>query len=299
MHDLRLPLPGDVLFFTSSKPHGILIKETQKIIMKLQHHDFMHAALVVDSDMIVESTTLHGVHKIRLSELQDPKGYLNATVLRKSSIEPFVSLDERENIMKFAFYFYKQAYDWRGIILRDANSRGRKLCSAFVKECLVEGKIEKNVIFSRYRKNLYPAELYDALIGAGYSKLTNGYDPIRWARLHHSAIDVFDIMESSRSVSQSAENVTRRLQEFRKKLSFSVQELLYSEPVDLIKVSMICERLGISFLHIIHETFGGLLETFAQLNEHLARRPENWRDVSKDVLFGDADLRLCTCDEDC
>src|SRR5262245_36370437 len=105
MSELRIPLPGDILFFeTSDKKDtfGAVISATQKG-KGLEHYKYIHAALVVNNDLIVESLTDAGVHRVHLSSPDtNPLEYLTATVLRKRSYALLFDQQKLEDILKGA-----------------------------------------------------------------------------------------------------------------------------------------------------------------------------------------------------
>ncbi|MBA7476523.1 hypothetical protein ES707_11909 [subsurface metagenome] len=197
----RTPQSGDILFFESSKVHGWAIARQQRQ-MGLEHYRYMHAALVIDGDLIVESITVDGVRKVRLSTVEEPGEYLNTTVLRRPSdlaAHDPEKIEETLQLAKSAYYFYREAYDFRGIVNRDLARDGKSICSVFVKKTLLLAGRLPATAFAAYRNQIFPAELFGALLDAGYRVLENGYDAENWTPSALLPMDLFDVLENSRS----------------------------------------------------------------------------------------------------
>jgi hypothetical protein len=298
MNDFRIPRPGDVLFFKSSRINSRAIRRAQKR-MRLEHYEYTHAALVIDGDLVLESTTKYGVRKIRLSALEDPTEYLNAIVLRKAP--PELSGEQVCGLVAAAFYFYKETYDWRGIVKRDAYSEGKSICSVFVKKSLLRSKQVPDAAFSDYREQIYPAELYSALIKAGYRKLADGYDLDIWSPYFSRSerdVDIIDISEDGRVQKNEIDNVGGILRRTLYDLNAIIDCELNKESMDLLKCIYVFEPVGCSFLDVIHNRFAEIAHHYAGLEHRMNDRANNWRDKSQyqDARLFHANMMISNCE---
>lgn len=293
MPDLDIPLPGDVLFFEKADKKdtfGAVISATQKA-KGLEHYKFIHAALVVNSDLIVESVTDPGVHKVQLSSPDpgtNPMEYFTATVLRKKSIASLLDHQEVEDIMKAGYYFYKQAYDWKGIFYKEiydwtglskrgVDSDEASICSAFVKKALLQSKQVTGEVFSGFPEQIYPAELYSALIKAGYQPLDGGYDYEAWKKAH-IPLDVLKLMEDGHSEHAAWDKFATFLTTATQSHQDYLDRELYTKDADLTKLVSVLEGTGTSLLDTLHQFFESHFHHLKVLERLIQERPKNWRD---------------------
>jgi hypothetical protein len=188
-----------------------------------------------------------------------------------------------EKNLKAAYSFYKEAYDWRGIIMRDALPEGRSICSAFVKNALLLSKREQSATFVDYRPKIYPAELYSALIKAEYLKLAHGYDLEYWKQLQFDShkFDAVDLMEASRTNTNSWNDLSRKLRRAAQDADAILDKELFATPAELSRLLTVFEATNQSFLEVVHHYFAGLLHDFGNIEQQISRRPMNWRDNSQ------------------
>lgn len=274
MYEIRFPLPGDILFFESSKIHGRAIVHTQRK-MGLENHRYMHAALVVDGDLVVESTTRYGVRKIPLSALEDPSEYFDATVLRKPSHQSW-SVDEAWDLADAAYYYFKEAYGWRGIVARQTEEEGKSICSVFVKKAVRRAELVPATAFAKYPDQIFPAQLFSALIEVGYRVLDGGYDFNSWKRPVSHSVDLIDIKERSRDQVAQINAFNYRLTRISQALEASLQKEFSQKPRELrAYVSAFTDR---AFLDFIHDRFKAIAHHYNQIDQQIKTCPRSWRD---------------------
>jgi hypothetical protein len=274
------PLPGDILFFESGKAHAKAIAGTQKR-MGLKHYKFIHAALVVDGDMIVESTTLYGVRKVRLSELRK-RGvdtYLGTTVLRKPRTAPPRPQGQATRLADAAYYYFKQSYGWRDLVARDLESDEKSICSAFVKRVLLRMKAVPTETFDRYRKQIFPAELFEALTMAGYRELK--YDQRTFKPLQLGSLDIFDIMETFREIDDRIEKTSLEIRRSGLSELLYLERKLCQESPNLWRVVSLSGKVDVTFLDFVHQVFFAVCSNWTSINHQITRGPVSWRDQSK------------------
>jgi hypothetical protein len=279
MSEIRIPLPGDVLFFKSSKIHGRAIARAQKRL-GFVHYEYMHVALCLGGDLIMESTTKYGVRKVRLSSYKNPADYLTATVLRRSSSSSLLVQGELQELSKSAYYYYKEAYDWRALVQRQAYAEGKSICSVFVKKALLRSKQVQDAAFAGYGEQIYPAELYSALIAAGYRLLEDGYNQDNWMSFA-SAGDVVDVFEYGRLRSKQIDKLNATLYPFFQKMNTMLTETVDVDSPDLFTCVSVFAATDRSVLQAIDDHFNEALYYLDQLDRKVKGGPINWRDRSQ------------------
>ncbi|QPF93755.1 hypothetical protein [Bradyrhizobium commune] len=301
MKDIRIPLPGDVLFFESAKIHGKAIALEQRRL-GLEHYKYIHAALVVEGDLVLESTTRQGVDKVRLSSLDDPSQYLNAAVLRNATVSSLTPFEETGELAKAAYYFYKEAYDWPGIVDRDLDRDGKSICSVFVKKALLRAEQVPTTAFAKYRTQIFPAELFGALLDAGYQILDQGYDRELMGRASfrlddiESSLDIIDILEQSREHNRLFEELDKVSRRSRRSVD-ELLERLGRESSRLWRYISFFRAAKLTFIDFIHLRFETILRDFEGLDRKVKKEPQTWRDRSEDnaaaLHHSDAIVRFC------
>jgi len=250
--------------------------------MGLVHHEYMHAALFVGGNLIMESTTRYGVRKIHLFSCENPADYLNATVLRKPSSSLLIAEDEFQDISKSAYYYYKEAYDWRALVQRNADAEGKSICSVFVKKALLRSKQVQDAAFAGYNEQIYPAELYSALVAAGYILLENGYDLDSWTSFASTFdSDVVDILEYGRLQGKQIEKLNATLYPFFQSVNTMLDEMVDVDSPDLFTCVSVFAATDRSVLQAIDDHFDNMAHYLDQLDRNVKGHPVNWRDRSQ------------------
>jgi uncharacterized protein YycO len=279
MLEFRIPLPGDVLFFEAGKKEtigkGISLTQMSK---GLEYHKYVHAALVINSDLIVESDTDTGVRRVQLSSHQKRADYLKAIVLRKPSHSYVFDQEQLTSIIQAAYYFYKEAYDWRGIINRSRLLEGASICSVFVKKALLQSKQLDGEWFSSFPEQIYPAELYSALLKAGYCPLDGGYDFNEWEAHNLQAVDIIEVLENARALNDSLDQLNTTLAKMNTSAQADLDRDVFTESSELINIVFLTEGLSKSLLELLHENFEDLLQHHQTLEKMINGKPNNWRD---------------------
>lgn len=173
--ELQIPLPGDVLFYTSGKAHGAAIEAKQRSL-GFENPQLMHAALMVDNRVLVEATTKDGVSfKPIFHDLSTFKKHRPAIVLRGKRLadSPSCSFE----IWRHAFYFQGQKYDWVGALQRHRLDSKRKICSTLVQQILSRISALSEVRLTSGDYQVFPAELHNILLGLGFEKAKQYTDP--------------------------------------------------------------------------------------------------------------------------
>jgi hypothetical protein len=153
-------------------------------------------------------------------------------VLRKDTGEGF------EEIAKAAYYFTGELYDWLGTVRREQLGVGKSICSVFVRKALLSVG-EPAAVLSDYKPQITPAELYGALVRAGYQKLEHGYDFNRWKKdigdVSIGAYDIFDVLDASRISDKQLSCFNKSLRRSWKVLDKRLDRDLYAKP-DLMRL---------------------------------------------------------------
>lgn len=167
--DVKFPIGGDVLFYRSNKPHGKAITAKQSLL-GFDQPDLMHAAIMVDNRVLVQATTAKGVHYVPLYETSK-QYYKNVapTVLRHRNLASSRSVSG--NLWQSSFYFYKQKYDWVGALQKHRADQNRKICSTLVQMILSRLKEFPEVSSAHDDFQIYPAELFGALMDLGFEEV--------------------------------------------------------------------------------------------------------------------------------
>lgn len=175
IYELPYPIAGDVLFYTSGKPHGKAIKAKQKSL-DFKRPELMHAALMVDSRVLTEATTKTGVGYVSLFDTHKTyQNYRPATVLRHRELA-----ERREisaDLWQHSFYFFHQRYDWVGALQRHRADETKKICSTLVQLILSRLEYFDEVAATHGNFQIFPAELFGVLRRMGFDEIEPYREP--------------------------------------------------------------------------------------------------------------------------
>lgn len=175
LYDLPYPIAGDVLFYTSGKPHGKAIKAKQESL-NFKRPELMHAALMVDSRVLTEATTKNGVGYLSLfASRKTYQKYRPAAILRHRALA-----ERREisaDLWQHSFYFFHQRYDWVGAFQRHKANETKKICSTLVQMILSRLEYFDEVVATHGNFQIFPAELFGVLRRMGFEEVEPYREP--------------------------------------------------------------------------------------------------------------------------
>jgi hypothetical protein len=172
----ELPRAGDIIFYRGSAelpdkiPHGVI--SLGQRLHGVEHHEFVHAAVLVSPFELVDATVRNGVLSTRAADQLSKLSPSDYVVLRRR--RPLYDqnfIDAQQRLIDAAYYFYREAYDFRGLA-RAFSARsvqvGSSICSVFVKKVLVASGEVPAEKWTKYGDHIFPGELFALLREEGY-----------------------------------------------------------------------------------------------------------------------------------
>lgn len=161
-----------------------------------------------------------------------------------------------------------------------------------MKKALLHSKQAGSEIFSGYPEQIYPAELYSALIKAGYQPLDGGYDFEGWKEAYIPSPDIIEILEDGRLQHASLKELDTFLTKATQSLKEHLDRELYTKDADLLKLVFVLESVETSLLDMLHNYFEWSLRYLEAIERIIQERPKNWRDKLhyRDAVIGKTEI---------
>jgi len=287
--DSKIPLPGDVLFYTKKKPHAKAIEAKQRSLGFFRS-ELIHAAIMVDNRVLTQATVGKGVDYVPIYLTRETfTENIPPVVLRHHNLAGRGSAIE--DLWNASFYFYKQKYDWVGALQRHRADETRKICSTLVQMILSRLDEFSGIGVVQGDFQIYPAELFAVLMEAGFQEIGPYDQPNNrsFGRTHD--LQMLHILEQNRQIEKRGADIEhwaflgigiRELQIFMLQSSSSVEQLVrllsYSIPHDGSLLTRAQYQL---------DTLNDNLKTYS---DRIVSTPMSWRDKS-DARENVAELR--------